>query len=137
MPLHILELRSTIEESNLEDDADKKSTFSTNEPNYGSLDSFDQNSKPQQYVAIHEKEEENNFSRRDARKSIVPDPHASFVMYLKSIIHMPKSLQILCLTNLFCWMAHVCYSLYFTDFVGEAVFGGNPTVVYFHHHLSV
>jgi solute carrier family 45 protein 1/2/4 len=31
-----------------------------------------------------------------------------------------------CLTNLFCWMAHVCYSLYFTDFVGEAVFGGNP-----------
>lgn len=23
-------------------------------------------------------------------------------------------------------MAHVCYSLYFTDFVGEAVFGGNP-----------
>lgn len=32
----------------------------------------------------------------------------------------------ICLTNLFCWMAHVCYSLYFTDFVGEAVFGGNP-----------
>lgn len=31
-----------------------------------------------------------------------------------------------CLTNLFCWMAHVCYSLYFTDFVGEAVFGGDP-----------
>ncbi|KAI8424149.1 hypothetical protein MSG28_002743 [Choristoneura fumiferana] len=33
---------------------------------------------------------------------------------------------IVCLTNLFCWMAHVCYSLYFTDFVGESVFGGNP-----------
>lgn len=25
-------------------------------------------------------------------------------------------------------MAHVCYSLYFTDYVGEAVFGGDPTV---------
>lgn len=46
--------------------------------------------------------------------------------YLKSIIFMPHSLRMVCLTNLFCWMAHVCYSLYFTDFVGEAVFGGNP-----------
>jgi solute carrier family 45 protein 1/2/4 len=26
-------------------------------------------------------------------------------------------------------MSLVCYSLYFTDFVGEAVFGGNPKVV--------
>lgn len=48
--------------------------------------------------------------------------------YLKSIIYMPHSLRMVCLTNLFCWMAHVCYSLYFTDFVGEAVFGGNPKV---------
>ncbi|CAK1598605.1 unnamed protein product [Parnassius mnemosyne] len=46
--------------------------------------------------------------------------------YLKSIVVMPNSLRVVCLTNLFCWMAHVCYSLYFTDFVGEAVFGGNP-----------
>lgn len=34
----------------------------------------------------------------------------------------------ICLTNLFSWMAHVCYSLYFTDFVGEAVFNGDPMV---------
>lgn len=27
-------------------------------------------------------------------------------------------------------MAHVCYSLYFTDFVGEAVFNGDPKAVY-------
>lgn len=46
--------------------------------------------------------------------------------YLKSIIKMPRSLQILCLTNLFCWMSLVSYSLYFTDFVGQAVFGGDP-----------
>ncbi|KAL1132241.1 hypothetical protein AAG570_010198 [Ranatra chinensis] len=49
--------------------------------------------------------------------------------YLLSIIYMPYSLRILCLTNLFCWMAHVCYSLYFTDYVGEAVFGGDPMVI--------
>ena len=41
---------------------------------------------------------------------------------------MPNSLRVLCLTNLFCWMSLVCYSLYFTDFVGEAVFKGDPSV---------
>ncbi|XP_002137625.4 proton-associated sugar transporter A isoform X1 [Drosophila pseudoobscura] len=46
--------------------------------------------------------------------------------YLLSIIYMPHSLRMVCLTNLFCWMAHVCYSLYFTDFVGEAIFNGDP-----------
>lgn len=52
----------------------------------------------------------------------------SLRQYLSSIIFMPKSMRILCLTNLFCWMSLVCYSLYFTDFVGEAVFGGDPKV---------
>ncbi|BES97702.1 Solute carrier family 45 member [Nesidiocoris tenuis] len=47
--------------------------------------------------------------------------------YLLSIVYMPDSMRILCLTNLFCWMAHVCYSLNFTDYVGESVFGGDPT----------
>lgn len=51
---------------------------------------------------------------------------ASFAEYLTSIIFMPHSLRMVCLTNLFCWMAHVCYSLYFTDFVGESVFHGDP-----------
>ncbi|KAL5285106.1 hypothetical protein ACFFRR_007070 [Megaselia abdita] len=51
---------------------------------------------------------------------------ASLSHYLLSIVYMPYSLKMVCLTNLFCWMAHVCYSLYFTDFVGEAVFGGDP-----------
>ncbi|ESO93540.1 hypothetical protein LOTGIDRAFT_119222 [Lottia gigantea] len=46
--------------------------------------------------------------------------------YLKSIIHMPWSMFILCLTNLFSWSSLVCYSLYFTDFVGQSVFHGNP-----------
>lgn len=51
---------------------------------------------------------------------------ASLSDYLMSILYMPHSMRMVCLTNLFCWMAHVCYSLYFTDFVGEAVFGGDP-----------
>ncbi|XP_070172559.1 membrane-associated transporter protein [Polyergus mexicanus] len=54
------------------------------------------------------------------------NPRATLKEYLLSIVYMPHSLRLVCLTNLFCWMAHVCYSLYFTDFVGEAVYGGNP-----------
>ncbi|KAK7092624.1 hypothetical protein V1264_008344 [Littorina saxatilis] len=46
--------------------------------------------------------------------------------YLRSIIHMPRCLWVLCVVNLFCWMSLVCYSLYFTDFVGQAVFRGDP-----------
>ncbi|XP_058128178.1 proton-associated sugar transporter A [Anopheles ziemanni] len=53
-------------------------------------------------------------------------PSVTLGMYLLSIVYMPHSLRMVCLTNLFCWMAHVCYSLYFTDFVGEAVFDGDP-----------
>ncbi|XP_035915017.1 solute carrier family 45 member 4 isoform X2 [Anopheles stephensi] len=53
-------------------------------------------------------------------------PAVTLSMYLLSIVYMPHSLRMVCLTNLFCWMAHVCYSLYFTDFVGEAVFDGDP-----------
>ena len=52
----------------------------------------------------------------------------TLTQYLWTIIYMPNSMRVLCLTNLFCWMSLVCYSLYFTDFVGEAVFRGNPAV---------
>jgi hypothetical protein len=52
--------------------------------------------------------------------------------YLKSIVVMPKALRILCLTNLLCWMSYLSYCLYFTDFVAEAVFHGDPSVSGFH-----
>lgn len=54
------------------------------------------------------------------------DESITLMMYLKSIIFMPKSLRILCLTNLLSWMGHIVYCLYFTDFVGEVVFNGDP-----------
>ncbi|CAL1538399.1 unnamed protein product [Lymnaea stagnalis] len=46
--------------------------------------------------------------------------------YLRSIVRMPRSMWVLCLCNLLCWMSLVCYSLYFTDFVGQSVYGGDP-----------
>uniref|UniRef100_A0A1A9W8E2 Major facilitator superfamily (MFS) profile domain-containing protein n=1 Tax=Glossina brevipalpis TaxID=37001 RepID=A0A1A9W8E2_9MUSC len=48
------------------------------------------------------------------------DKPVSLGQYLKSIFIMPNSMKILSLTNLLCWMGHVAYCLYFTDFVGEA-----------------
>jgi solute carrier family 45 protein 1/2/4 len=50
--------------------------------------------------------------------------------YLKTIVNMPYSLFIVSLTNFFSWGSLVCYSLYFTDFVGEIVYKGDPTVSY-------
>ncbi|KFB53940.1 hypothetical protein ZHAS_00022186 [Anopheles sinensis] len=46
--------------------------------------------------------------------------------FLKTTFRIPSALGVLCATNLFCWMSHISYSLYFTDFVGEKVFGGDP-----------
>ncbi|XP_065203859.1 proton-associated sugar transporter A-like isoform X1 [Planococcus citri] len=50
----------------------------------------------------------------------------SLDVYLSSIVKLPYSIRILLVTNVLCWMSHVSYSLYFTDYVGEAVFGGDP-----------
>ncbi|XP_022095831.1 membrane-associated transporter protein-like [Acanthaster planci] len=54
-------------------------------------------------------------------------PTITIGTYLLSIVFMPWSLRILCLTHLLGWMSLLCYSLYFTDFVGQAVYGGDPT----------
>lgn len=54
------------------------------------------------------------------------DESITLMMYLKSIIFMPKALRLLCFTNCLSWMGHILYCLYFTDFVGETVFGGDP-----------
>ena len=51
---------------------------------------------------------------------------ASLGTYLSSIVHLPRSMRILCLTNLLSWMSLVAYSLFFTDYVGQAVYGGDP-----------
>ncbi|XP_054722644.1 proton-associated sugar transporter A-like, partial [Uloborus diversus] len=50
----------------------------------------------------------------------------SLTQHLKSIVRMPKALFRLCLVNFFTWMTSVSYCLYFTDFMGEYVFGGDP-----------
>lgn len=59
-------------------------------------------------------------------KSAEEEESPTMKAYLLSIIYMPRSMMVLCLTNLFCWMALVSYSLFLTDFVGAVVYGGDP-----------
>jgi solute carrier family 45 protein 1/2/4 len=74
--------------------------------------------------SIYEDNERNSIIKREEYDSKSNrNFKVSYFDYLRSIIYMPASLRWLCLTNFFCWMALVSYSLYFTDFVGQAVFG--------------
>ncbi|KAF7266420.1 hypothetical protein GWI33_020251 [Rhynchophorus ferrugineus] len=113
MPLELFQYKITLdriegtENRSFENEEDNLEL--ANEKNYGTLN-----------------KESDIESADEPRLSLTPDPNASLRHYLKSIVYMPWSIRILCVTNLFCWMAHVCYSLYFTDFVGEAVFNGDP-----------
>ncbi|CAF1150488.1 unnamed protein product [Rotaria sp. Silwood1] len=75
---------------------------------------------------IHQYEPNSIIEREQYDSISVVNLKVSYFDYLRSIIYMPVSLRWLCLTNFFCWMALVSYSLFFTDFVGQAVFGGNP-----------
>ncbi|CAF1164404.1 unnamed protein product [Rotaria sordida] len=72
---------------------------------------------------IHRYEPKSIIEREQYDSTPVVNLKISYYDYLRSIIYMPVSLRWLCLTNFFCWMALVSYSLFFTDFVGQAVFG--------------
>lgn len=65
---------------------------------------------------------------KDELLKVKKEKMLTFSEYFQSLTSMPNSLKILFLTNLFTWMSHLSYSLYFTDFVGECVFGGDPKV---------
>ncbi|XP_014671303.1 PREDICTED: proton-associated sugar transporter A-like [Priapulus caudatus] len=78
-------------------------------------------------VGNETREQVTSSSKRPTAADDQSQEHVSMKTYLRSIVFMPHSLRILCLTNLFSWMSLVCYSLYFTDFVGQAVYGGDPT----------
>jgi hypothetical protein len=74
--------------------------------------------------SLSEDGEQNSIIKRERDDSqSIGNFKISYFDYLRSIIYMPASLRWLCLTNFFCWMALVSYSLFFTDFVGQAVFG--------------
>jgi solute carrier family 45, member 1/2/4 len=83
----------------------------------------------------------NGLTRATTRQRQESEPiistKVSYLDFIRSIIYMPTSLRWLCLTNFFCWMALVSYSLYFTDFVGQAVFGKCFTSLRTNNHIDV
>jgi solute carrier family 45 protein 1/2/4 len=53
--------------------------------------------------------------------------NTSFLTYARSIICLPKCVFWVCFSNFFLWMSLVTYAIYFTDFVGQAVYHGSPS----------
>ncbi|XP_061589256.1 membrane-associated transporter protein [Cololabis saira] len=45
---------------------------------------------------------------------------------IKAIVNMPSHYRILCISHLFGWAAFLCNMLFFTDFMGQIVYKGNP-----------
>ncbi|XP_055619824.1 proton-associated sugar transporter A-like [Toxorhynchites rutilus septentrionalis] len=62
-----------------------------------------------------------------AIETSLTDQELTFVHFFKNLLHMPRSLLILYLTQLLSHLGFLSYCLYFTDFVGNAVFGGDVT----------
>ncbi|XP_054089289.1 proton-associated sugar transporter A [Zeugodacus cucurbitae] len=115
-----LELETATEEKNYDTIAPMESYQNGYSP---SMDGSDKANEPSQSNNAH------NNSTMAVELDDCVDTAITLAKYLKSIFVMPKSMRILALTNLLCWMGHVTYCLYFTDFVGEAVFNGDPTAL--------
>lgn len=52
----------------------------------------------------------------------------TFLDFFKNLRRMPRSLAVLYLTQFLAQAGYMSYCLYFTDFVGSTVFGGDVTV---------
>ena len=50
----------------------------------------------------------------------------TYKRYVSSILQMPKKLKVLCLQSICFWFCVHCTSLFISDFVGQAVFDGDP-----------
>ncbi|XP_040164143.1 membrane-associated transporter protein-like [Anopheles arabiensis] len=48
-----------------------------------------------------------------------------FKQFVHNVLHMPRSMKVLCLTQLLSHMSYLTYCLYYTDFVGATVYEGD------------
>ena len=51
---------------------------------------------------------------------------ANTPLVIHNLLNMPEVLKRLAIANFFSWTAVMCFNLFYTDFVGQAVYGGNP-----------
>ena len=75
--------------------------------------------------------QEEQWPLKQPTKPEISEKPVFIVEFLKTIIYMPKPMKILVLTNLFSWMGYLSFCLYYTSFVGEVIFEGDPTVSIF------
>ncbi|CAI5667206.1 membrane-associated transporter protein [Oreochromis niloticus] len=50
----------------------------------------------------------------------------TFRLLIKAIVNMPSHYRCLCVSHLLGWTAFLCNMLFFTDFMGQIVYKGNP-----------
>jgi solute carrier family 45 protein 1/2/4 len=84
--------------------------------------------KPATLSMICESENKNQWTELPPKVEDVSEKPLFIVDFLKGIFCMPKPMKILVLTNLLSWMGYLSFCLYYTTFVGEVIFGGDPTV---------
>uniref|UniRef100_A0A3B5LXL0 Uncharacterized protein n=1 Tax=Xiphophorus couchianus TaxID=32473 RepID=A0A3B5LXL0_9TELE len=61
-----------------------------------------------------------------APTSVSDQKKMTFRSLMKAIIHMPNHYRCLCISHLLGWAAFLCNMLFFTDFMGQIVYKGNP-----------
>ena len=85
----------------------------------------EESSKYQKLDESNDDLQANNFNQceNNSTSNKPNDEPKNVKYYLTSIVKMPSSLKWLCLTHYFCWSSLLCFSLYFTDFVGEEIYG--------------
>ncbi|KAM5264725.1 membrane-associated transporter protein [Ctenodactylus gundi] len=65
---------------------------------------------------------------REKNKSPVEQARSMMTMksLLRALVSMPSHYRCLCISHLFGWTAFLSNMLFFTDFMGQIVYGGNP-----------
>ncbi|XP_070561569.1 membrane-associated transporter protein-like [Ptychodera flava] len=73
-----------------------------------------------------ESESDRNSETRRSSSSLSSDEPASAFELIKSIVVMPGALRRLCINHFMGWFSFVSVLLFFTDYVGQVVYHGDP-----------
>ncbi|KAF6733195.1 Membrane-associated transporter protein [Oryzias melastigma] len=89
--------------------------------------------RPRSYSALGERPRsfsalgEANSVTSSAKQPIKEDQKKmTFRSLMKAIFNMPNHYRFLCISHLLGWAAFLCNMLFFTDFMGQIVYKGNP-----------
>ncbi|KAK5618519.1 hypothetical protein CRENBAI_017121 [Crenichthys baileyi] len=88
--------------------------------------------RPRSYSALGERPRsfsalgEANAVTSSAKQPNKEQKKMTFRSLMKAIINMPNHYRCLCVSHLLGWAAFLCNMLFFTDFMGQFVYKGNP-----------